>query len=141
MRALKIALALLALGIGTLATMMTGGFLHVAPAYVGAVMSLGGLVSILGIQPFPITTYVAQVLRAVSVVMTGFVGIHSQLIANAPGGNHHPWIWAAVGFVAIGLGICGKSPITHTPPTADDGPLISPAAKLDQPPPGPFPKP
>jgi hypothetical protein len=135
MRALKIALALLALAVGTLATMMTDGFLHVAPAYVGLVMTLGGFISIFGIQPFAISDFVANVLRGLSALITSFVAVHSQVIANVPGGDKHPWVWVAIGFVAIGLGICGKSPIAHTPPTAADGPLIKGKPPLDQPPP------
>ena len=134
MKYLKIVLALLALAIGTLATMMTSGFLHVAPAYVGLVMSLGGFISIFGIQPFPISDFVANVLRGLSALASAFVAVHSQLIANVPGGDAHPWVWVAVGFVAIGLGICGKSPITHAPPTAEDGPLIKAKPPLDKPP-------
>lgn len=126
MRDLKIALMLLALGVGALATAMTDGLWDVGPAYVGLVMAVGGFISVFGIQPYPITDTIATKLRAASVLISGFVAIHAQTIANVPKGNAHPWVFAAIGFVGIILGIIGKSPIAHVPPTAADGPLIQP---------------
>lgn len=126
MRTLKIALSVLALLVGALATAMTAGLFNVPPGAVGLVMAAAGFVSVLGIQPFPISAGIAKGLSAASVLLTSAQLWHASAVSTLPHGNLHPWIWVMVGFVAVMLGVIGKGPINHTPPTADDLPLIPP---------------
>jgi hypothetical protein len=134
MRTLKITLSILALLVGAVATAMTAGMFNVPPQIIGIVMAGAGLISVLGIQPFALTAAVSRVLSAGSVLLAALQGWHASVVTTQS--NGHPWIWAAVGIAGVLMGVLGRSPIAHVPPTAADGPLISPASKLDRPPPG-----
>jgi hypothetical protein len=134
MRYLKIALSVLALLVGAVATAMTAGLFNVPPAIISLVLAGAGFVSVLGIQPFPLSAAVSKVLSAASVLLGTVQVWHASQVTT--GTNGHPWLWVAFGAVTVVLGVLGKSPISHTPPTAADGPLIPPA-KPDVAPPKP----
>ena len=131
MRYLKIALSILALLVGAVATAMTAGLFNVPPGYVGLVMALAGFVSVLGIQPFPLSAFVSKILSGAAALLASVQAVHAGQVSA--GDNPHPWIWVAVGAATVIMGVLGKSPITHVPPTAEDGPLIPPTKSVAPP--------
>jgi hypothetical protein len=133
MRYLKIFLSILALLVGAVATAMTAGLFNVPPQIIGVVMAGAGLISVLGIQPFALTAAVSRVLSAGSVLLAALQGWHASVVSTQF--NSHPWIWVCVGAAGVIMGVLGRSPIAHDPPTSADGPLIKGKPPLDQPPP------
>lgn len=124
MRYLKIFLSILALLVGAIATAMTAGLFNVPPGIIGLVMAGAGLISVLGIQPFALTAAVSRVLSAGAVFLSALQGWHASVVSTVF--NSHPWVWVAVGAAAVIMGVLGRSPIAHDPPTAADGPLVQP---------------
>ena len=124
MRYLKIFLSILALLVGAVATAMTAGLFNVPPQIIGIVMAGAGLISVLGIQPFALTAAVSRVLSAGSVLLASLQAWHASVVSTQF--NSHPWVWILVGAAGVIMGILGRSPIAHVPPTAEDGPLIQP---------------
>jgi hypothetical protein len=110
--------------VGAVATAMTAGLFNVPPGAIGLVMAGAGFISVLGIQPFALTAAVSRILSAGSVMLASVQAWHASVVSAQF--NSHPWIWVAVGAVGVIMGVLGKSPIAHVPPTAEDGPLIPP---------------
>lgn len=127
MRYLKIFLSILALIIGAVATAMTAGLFNVSPGIIGLVMAGAGFISVLGIQPFPLSAFVSRVLSAGSVLLASVQAWHASVVSTQI--NAHPWLWIAVGAVGVIMGVLGRSPIPHA--TLAEGSLRAP---LDKPP-------
>lgn len=132
MRIFKIILSFLALLVGAAATAMTAGMFNVPPTIIEVVTAGGVLLGYLGIAPFAISAAVSRVVSGVALFLAALVGWHASVVSTAV--NAHPWMWHLVGVVAILAGVIGKSPISHVPPTAEDGPLVAPKPPLDKPP-------
>jgi hypothetical protein len=127
MRYLKIFLSLLALIVGAVATAMTAGLFNVPPGVIGLVMAGAGFISVLGIQPFPLTAALSRVLSAGSVLLASVQAWHASVVSTQF--NSHPWIWVAVGAAGVIMGVLGRSPIPHA--MLAEGSLRAP---LDKPP-------
>jgi hypothetical protein len=133
MRYLKIVLSVLALLIGAVAVAMTGGsFGAIPPQFVGFTMALAGGVSVLGIQPWPLTPFLSKLLSVVAGVLASIQGIHAASITATS--NPHPWVWVIVGAITVIMGQLGKSPVPHA--TVAEGSLMTPS-KPDIAPPKP----
>lgn len=124
MRILKIILSVVALLIGATGTAMTGGLFNVSPQVVGIVLALGGLISVLGISPFPIGATTARVFSAVAVLLGTVQAAHASSVTAAA--NPHPWVWAIVGVASVLIGVMGKSPIPHPVAPPASAPVATP---------------
>ena len=127
MRYLKIALSLLALLVGAVAGAMTGGFFgNVPPTVVGEVLAFAGFLSVLGIQPWPLSAFLSKLLSAIAGLLAGVQAIHATAVTA--GANPHPWVWLTIGALAIICGQLGRSPIPHAAPA--EGALAPPKSDI-----------
>lgn len=125
MRYLKIALSVLALLVGAVATAMTAGLFNVPPSIIGVATTGGILLGYLGITPLVLSAAVSRVVSGVALFLGAVVGWHASVVTAAS--NPHPWLWHLVGVIAILAGVIGKSPLPHaTPASAENTPLDRP---------------
>ena len=124
MRALKVFLALVALLVGAMQFALTNGLWNVGPEYISGLAALAGLLGAAGIQPLPISDYLARLLGAAATLGAVAMGIHAAHVSR--GLNPHPWVWATVGFCCTIAGVLGKLnlPPKALPPPAPPAPGV-----------------
>ncbi len=125
MRILKIILSVLALLVSAAAGVLASGSpVQVNPRTISLIATIATGIAFLGISPWQVTDVLAKGFSAASLMTAGVVAWHAGNVTAAE--NPHPFVWAAIAFAGAVIGVMGKSPIHHVPPTAADGPLIQP---------------
>lgn len=122
MRILKIILPLIALLVGAMQFALTNGLWNIGPEYISGLAAVAGLLGAAGVQPLPISDYLARLLGAGATLGAVVMGIHAAQVSR--GLNPHPWVWATAGFCFTIMGALGKLnlPPKTLPPPAPPAP-------------------
>lgn len=110
-------LSVVSLLVAAAGTAMTGGLWNVSPQMIGLVMTGGALLGVFGVQPFPVSEFLARAFSASSLFLAAIQAYHAQTVTAA--NNPRPWVWAFIGIGAVLLGVLGRAPqLRKAPPTA-----------------------
>jgi uncharacterized membrane protein YphA (DoxX/SURF4 family) len=123
MRAFKIVLSVIAGLVGVAAGVSQLGHWVVSPAVAELLLSIAGMFSMFGVQPIRVPVFVARVLGAFSMVISGVVASHSGGAMGAAGS--HAWMFTLLGCIGVVIGLAARFP-TPPPPPAPPADQIPP---------------
>jgi hypothetical protein len=93
---------------------MTEGLFNVPPTLIAVITAGGALFGYFGISPLALSAAVSKVLGGIFMFLTALTAWHASVVSTAV--NAHPWIWHAVGVVAILCGVLSRGPLNPSPP-------------------------